>query len=182
MIQDRWLKGTCLIWFGMSLGVGLSAMFRFQTASLDRATALDVGRTVFGAFNKVELATAVACLVLALLSMPERRTWLILLLPCLVLAPQTLWLIPSLDSRATVVLAGGNPSPSPVHALYMALEAFKLACLFVVGLGLPPAIASREPTTADDLSSEAHQATVAPPIETPDSEEKPNSESPLADP
>jgi hypothetical protein len=51
----------------------------------------------------------------------------------LVLAAQSLWLLPILDARIAFITAGETPPPSEHHWLYVALETGKL--LILVGLG-----------------------------------------------
>ena len=127
----------CLLWAGMILGISfLEAPVKFTAPSLTLAVGLDVGRHVFGAFNKVEIVWALACLALARASKPGRRAALALSIATGVLVIQTLWLLPVLDRRVTLILGGGTPPNAPYHLLYIALEAVKLAALGGAGIAL----------------------------------------------
>lgn len=129
------LSAVCLLWAGMVLGVSfLEAPVKFRAPSLTLAVALDVGRHVFGAFNRVELAWGLAAIALGLTARPERSTAIALGVALGVLALQTLWLLPVLDRRVGLILAGATTAPAPYHVVYVALEALKLAALAVAGV------------------------------------------------
>ncbi len=129
--NPAWL---CFSWFGIIVGVGAVATpARFATPSLSREVAVDVGREVFIALNRVELALLVALLVLVRVTGASRR-----LLPAaaalvLILIAQSAWLIPELSARADTIMAGGTPPDSPAHAIYGFLEIAKYAVLLITG-------------------------------------------------
>lgn len=127
------LVALLLIWAGMLIGVAFVASpAKFAAPSLSLPVALDVGRQVFGTYNRIEIALALASLLLALARLRgSRSAWLVLGLVWLVVAVQTLWLLPVLDARVGMVLEGVQPPPAPWHGVYVALEVTKLLCLFV---------------------------------------------------
>lgn len=131
------LAAAALLWAGMVLGVSfLATPAKFLAPSLDLPTALDVGRHTFGVFIPVEIAFAVLGAALALVAMPGRWGTAAVAAICGVVALQAAWLRPALDARVGIVLAGGVPPEAPLHALYIGLEAVKLAALLALGIGL----------------------------------------------
>ena len=66
---------------------------------------------------------------------------------------QTFWLIPSLDARVSLIIAGQQPPPSYQHDFYIAVEVAKAVALVIVaGLMVQKlrrvTIFACEPTTA----------------------------------
>jgi hypothetical protein len=51
----------------------------------------------------------------------------------LVVATQTVWLLPLLDARAAVIIEGGTPPAAPWHELYVVAEVLKLVALLITG-------------------------------------------------
>ena len=131
---DRSAACIALIWLGMVLGISfLEAPVKFMAPSVTREIGLDIGRHVFGVFNKVECVFA---LVLAILLIITRRRHLSLIpisLVWLSLALQTVWLMPVLAARTELIIQGQTPSPSVSHTIYVVLEIIKAVCLAVYG-------------------------------------------------
>jgi hypothetical protein len=125
---------VCLLWAGMILGISfLEAPAKFTTPSLTLAVGLDVGRHVFGAFNKVEIGAGLLVVGLMLFSAPPRAVLLPLGMAVSIVALQSAWLLPLLDARVEVILRGQMPPPAPFHLVYIVLELLKLACLLGAG-------------------------------------------------
>lgn len=60
LLNPAWI---CFLWAGMTIGVTMIATpVRFTAESITRPVALDVGRVVFAALNKAELAALVILL------------------------------------------------------------------------------------------------------------------------
>ncbi|MEM9653862.1 MAG: DUF4149 domain-containing protein [Actinomycetota bacterium] len=124
-------------WFGLILGVSfLATPVKFRAPSLTRPVALDVGRTTFHAFGKVEWLFA-ALLVLAALfdgrSLPGGVLAAVFAVIAAVLF-QAVWLIPRLDLRVAAIIDGQEPPPSRLHTSYAVLEGLK--ALILVGIGI----------------------------------------------
>jgi len=124
-----------LVWAGMVIGVsGLATPVKFAAPSLSLPVALDVGRTTFRFFTRVEWGLG---LLLVLLT-PSLRRRRLLLLPVLFIVAtlllQALYLLPRLDLRVAAIISGQMPPPSSLHAWYTAAEAGKLAALLVLGV------------------------------------------------
>ena len=129
--NPAWL---CFSWFGVSLGVaGIATPVRFATPSLSREVAADVGRAVFLALNKVELALLVGVLILIRVSGRSRDYLVPGALLALIVIIQSAWLLPELAARADLIAAGDTPPASMAHSLYSALELVKYGMLFWIG-------------------------------------------------
>jgi hypothetical protein len=129
--NPAWL---CFAWFGMTAAISLlEAPVKFTAPTITREIALDVGRVVFAALNKVELAALVITLVLVRSSGLARRLWA----PCaalvLVLLLQSAWLLPELSQRSLDIVNGITPGESSAHLLYGIAELTKLFLLLVIG-------------------------------------------------
>ncbi|WP_044510273.1 hypothetical protein [Hymenobacter sp. DG25B] len=123
------------MWAGMVLAISfLEAPLKFTAPHITVPLGLGIGRIVFQALNKVELALSVVALVCAgRLRLPS-HIWLTLLTALLVLLAQTLWLLPALDVRAEALLAGHPAPPSSQHVVYIILEVSKVAALLLTGV------------------------------------------------
>ena len=134
-LVDRLSPRLLLLWAGLSAGVAfLATPVKFMAPSLSLPVALDVGRHTFRVYNEVELALLGVLVVLSAWSKTRRSRYLALAVPGAVAAAQALWLIPALDARVSAILAGGQPPPSNLHALYIGAEMLKLAWLLSFGL------------------------------------------------
>ncbi|MGC4028193.1 MAG: hypothetical protein QM696_04895 [Steroidobacteraceae bacterium] len=126
---------VALFWTGLLTGVSfLATPAKFLAPSLSLPVALDVGRQTFAIFNKVEWLLA-AGLLLALLSGPRSRIALAAAAAAVaVVVVEALWLLPMLDRRVGMIMAGLPVPPSGLHNLYIGIELAKLAALVVVAV------------------------------------------------
>ncbi|MDX1406044.1 MAG: hypothetical protein R3192_15985 [Woeseiaceae bacterium] len=125
---------VCFAWFGMTAGVSLLATpVRFTAETITRTVALDVGQVVFAALNKAEFVALILLLVLVRVSGLARRLWAESAGLALILVAQSLWLLPELTARTQLIIAGGEPAPSHIHASYSVLELLKLILLLYLG-------------------------------------------------
>lgn len=131
LLHPAWV---CFTWVGMTAGVSLLATpMRFAAESITRPVALDVGRVVFAALNKAELAMLVLLLVVVRVSGRSSTWWAWCGFLILVVLAQGAWLIPELSARTDVIIAGGTPPPSNAHAIYSTLELAKIGVLLFLG-------------------------------------------------
>ncbi|HEX2140442.1 MAG TPA: hypothetical protein VHG33_12100 [Woeseiaceae bacterium] len=138
LVNPSWLA---FVWFGVTAGISLlETPVKFTAPTVTRAVALDVGRVVFSALNKVELVLLILLLVLVRVSGRSRE----LFAPCaglaLILIAQSVWLLPELSARAQSIVAGVEPGASIAHAAYSLLEFTKLLLLLYVGFRSAPAV------------------------------------------
>lgn len=125
---------VCFLWVGITVGVSMIATpVRFTAPSITRPIALDVGRVVFAALNKAELAALVVLLIVVRVAGLARKWWGICAFLALIVLAQGVWLIPELAARTDIILAGGEPPRSYAHAIYSSLELTKIALLLFFG-------------------------------------------------
>ncbi len=125
---------VCFTWFGMTAGISLLATpIRFTAPTVTRAIGLDIGRVVFTALNKAELVALIIFLIVVRASGRARQWWGIAGALALIVLLQSAWLLPLLAARAELVVAGGEPAPSSLHAIYSSLELAKLVLLAGAG-------------------------------------------------
>ena len=135
MTRTRRLAGAglvvlALVWTGVLLGAAfLAAPAPFMAESVDRAAALDVNRHLFRALSRAETVLLLLTLVAGLLLRPRGLVLAGLALLATAVLVESLWLLPALDARATLIQTGREPPPAPYHALYTGLEVVKLVLL-----------------------------------------------------
>ncbi|MBL0330615.1 MAG: hypothetical protein IPP64_14625 [Bacteroidetes bacterium] len=137
MIKNRavYIVILCFIWSGMLLGISfLEAPVKFTAPSLTLPVGLDVGRHVFQAFNKVEIVFGTLLFVLVIRSQLSLLNKLLFVLIALFLVLECVWLLPVLDERALVIIAGGVPENESPHNWYILFDALKLVALFILGV------------------------------------------------
>lgn len=130
------IRFVAYVWLGMVFGVSfLATPIKFRAESLTMPVALDVGRTTFHAFGKVEW---VLTAILVVISFRIRSgfgpvDWILIGVMVLIVAAQAGWLIPRLDLRVEAVIAGNPLPPSHHHMVYAASEAAKAVTLLLLG-------------------------------------------------
>ncbi len=131
LLSPAWI---CFTWVGLTGGISVIATpVRFTAGSITRPVALDVGRVVFAALNKAELAALVLLLLVVRIGGRAGDLWAWCSILVLIVLAQGAWLIPELAARTDIILAGGEPPPSYVHAIYSTLELVKIAILLFLG-------------------------------------------------
>lgn len=125
------------IWIGFVLAISfMEAWLKFQAPGISRAEGLSIGILVFYALNKVEITLAV-CITILLFLKPQRliKPFLSLyyLMALLILVIQTLWLLPSLEDRAHLIIAGIDVPDSRIHLVYIVIELVKIISLGLFG-------------------------------------------------
>ena len=141
-----WIVGlfaVAALWVGLLLGVSfLATPVKFLAPSLSLAVALDVGRHTFAVFNKVEWLLAAITLLL-LFGVRSRFSTLMIIVICAVVVAETFWLLPELDRRVDLIIAGQQPPASTRHSLYIVLEIVKLVALIAVIVEMARKLLSR---------------------------------------
>jgi hypothetical protein len=123
------------IWCGLLIGISfLEAPLKFQAPNITTALGLGIGQIVFAALNKIEWVIAIFLILIFFAVKPQRKIWQWYVLPVLLLAFQSYYLLPILDARANEILAGNIPAPTYHHIAYIVTEIFKLASLLVSGV------------------------------------------------
>ncbi|UOQ96479.1 hypothetical protein MUN81_14655 [Hymenobacter sp. 5317J-9] len=125
---------SLFVWAGLVAGISfLEAPLKFTAPHITVPLGLGIGRIVFAALNKLELALCATALLCAAVRRAPANVWAALSLLVTVLLLQTLWLLPALDLRATALLAGHPPLPGHLHKTYIGLEVVKLITLLLAG-------------------------------------------------
>ena len=130
---------ACLfIWIGLVCGISfLEAWLKFRAPGITVPLGLGIGRLVFNALNKVEWVLAIIVIANAIRHnysfLSARNAFL--LIAVIVLALQTLWLLPTLDARAQLVITNQPLPPSNLHYAFIGAEVLKTACLFATAIG-----------------------------------------------
>lgn len=131
MCVFTWVGFVCAISF-------LEAWLKFRAPGVTLAIGLGIGRLVFNALNKVEWVFALVIAITALLSNTPVISWqnglFAIVLSTLIV--QTTWLLPGLDARAELHIAGMPVAPSNLHFYFIAAELIKTISLLVFGVNL----------------------------------------------
>lgn len=118
------------LWAGIVIGVSfIATIAKFDAPSLTLPVALDVGRHTFAPLARIEWGLWLALLVAGGLAARSRARIAGIAALGAILALQALWLLPVLDARVELVLAGATPPPSSLHLLFVACELVKIAIL-----------------------------------------------------
>lgn len=122
------------VWVGFVCAISfLEAWLKFRAEGVTLPIGLGIGRLVFGALNKVELVLAVSIAIELLITKGLGKRHWIVVLPFATLLLQTFFVLPALDERAALVIAGADPQPSNLHLVFVAMELVKVAALVVFG-------------------------------------------------
>ena len=124
------------VWLGLVLGVSfLATPIKFRAKSLTRPVALDVGRTTFHAFGKLEWVLSVVLVIVTVQNRGalEPVDWFLIGLVLVIVFGQTLWLIPRLDVRVQAISDGEELPRSHLHSVYAGAEAAKALVLLLLG-------------------------------------------------
>lgn len=124
-------------WAGMVLAISfIEAPLKFRAPGITPALGLGIGKRVFTALNRLEIVFAAVVVAYAAIVRPSFEWPLYLLVVVVVmLAVQTIWLLPNLVRRANAVIAGENPPKGRLHLAFIAFEAIKLILLITAGVG-----------------------------------------------
>ena len=123
------------IWFGMIGAISfMEAPLKFQAPGITLPLGLSVGRLIFFVLNKIEIILAAIFFVSILGGRTIGRTATIVFgVIVLILALETIWLLPALDIRAEQVIAGTAQPFSSLHLFYIVFDAVKFILLFILG-------------------------------------------------
>ena len=124
------------IWFGMVLAISfMEAPLKFQAPDITLPLGLGIGRLVFFALNKMEIVSAVLLLLAFWRGRNNTKIETGMLgAVVLILLLETVWLLPVMDARAEMVIAGTEPPFSNMHVGYIVFDALKLIALLTLGI------------------------------------------------
>jgi hypothetical protein len=125
-----WLAFVLILWAGLLLGVSFIATpVKFMAPNLTMSVALEVGKATFHVFNKVEWVMLALTLLASYLHGPHMLKWWLVGFLAIIMAAETFWLLPALDIRADLVIAGEPAVPGKLHWLYIIADVLKLIAL-----------------------------------------------------
>lgn len=127
------------VWIGFICAISfLEAWMKFRAPGVTLPIGLGIGRLVFGALNKIEWVFAIAILVSTYTkpAITVLKSKIPLLLTLVILATQTIWLLPALDARAELHITGQYVAPSNLHIYYVIAEFVKVIALAIFGIKL----------------------------------------------
>lgn len=132
------IHAIAIFWVGLIIGVSFIATpAKFAATTLSLPVALDVGRQTFGLFNKIEWLVFAAFLGPVLFVYRTRFVVVLAIVIGGILAIETFWVLPQLDKRVELIMAGQVVERSVLHTVYVMAEVLKCAFLFVIaGFGL----------------------------------------------
>ncbi|HYF98313.1 MAG TPA: hypothetical protein VD770_04960 [Coxiellaceae bacterium] len=114
----------------MILGISfLESWVKFRAPTLSRAIGLDVGRTIFNSFHKVQCILLMLVVCISLFAKIPLMDWLMVGVLTSIILLQLTWLFPILDRQVTVILAEGEARCSHAHKTYGVLEVAKFLAL-----------------------------------------------------
>jgi hypothetical protein len=123
------------LWLGMVLAISfLEAPLKFRAPGVDVVIGLAIGRVVFPALNKAEMAWAAAIAVALVVRAPSVTVAVAAIVAIALLVVQLCVVRPRLNRRSDRVLAGGEVPRSASHHVYIALEAAKVIALASAGV------------------------------------------------
>ena len=133
------LIAVCFVWTGMVLGLSfLETPLKFTAPSVTLPIGLEIGRRVFGALNLIEIILTIVSIALVLLARARLHRGIAAALVgvWVIVAAESLWLLPALDERAVRIIAGEALPSTYHHVLYIVLESTEVLLLVGAGIGL----------------------------------------------
>lgn len=135
MYPEIIISVLALLWSGMIVGISFfESWIKFRTPSLKREVGLDVGRTVFGAFQFAQIILLIILLIAGFISYFLPRYWPFLLIVTVIVLIQQFFLFPRLKRRVDLIMAGQKQLSTRDHAIYGLLEVLKLMALMSLGI------------------------------------------------
>jgi hypothetical protein len=126
------------VWFGLVGGISfMETPLKFRAPNITLPLGLGIGRIVFSALNKVEIALAVLLMVSFFFAGTENTFALAIFgIIAFLLILQTVWLLPALNARAAARISESFAASSKTHLIYIAFEVIKFILLFTLGVSL----------------------------------------------
>lgn len=123
------------VWAGMICGISfLEAPLKFQAPGITLELGLGIGKLVFGALTKIEMAFSLFLIAFLSLNQSKKSTWMLFVLPILIVIIDNALLMPIMNERIEMITNGITPPASSTHWWYVALEILKLISLLVGGI------------------------------------------------
>ncbi len=128
------IAAITFVWVGMICGISfLEAPLKFQAPGITLELGLGIGELVFGMLTKIEMAFCLLIVAFLSLVQAKTKTWLLFLLPFLIVIIDNAVLMPIMNDRIAIIRSGGPLPESSAHWWYVALELLKLFSLIYAG-------------------------------------------------
>ncbi len=125
-----WLSSLYILWAGLLLGVSfISTPAKFMAPNLTMPVALEVGKATFHLFNKVEWGIMGLTLLAAYFDGSGILHWWLAGVLAVLMALETFWLLPVVDIRADLVIAGESVYSGKPHLFYIIADILKITTL-----------------------------------------------------
>ena len=121
-----------LFWAGFVSSISfMEAWLKFRASGVTLPVGLSIGKTIFGALNKMEWIFLLASALLVFISGNIKRGTIlsILVILLVILLIQTFILLPGLTERANTIIDGGTVGKSMLHIYFGVLEILKVFLL-----------------------------------------------------
>jgi len=123
------------VWFGLVLGLSfIEAPLKFRAPGITLPLGLGIGRLVFSVLNKVEIVLALGLSAVTFAGAMRGPPNFMLAAIVIILAAQTIWLLPALGVRTDAVIRGAQAPFSRLHIVYIVFESIKLVLLLALGI------------------------------------------------
>lgn len=123
------------VWAGMVVALSfLETPLKFRAPGMTEALGVAVGRVVFAAMNRIEIALALTIVATLVFTKRDVTKYALFAAVAAAVLVETIWLLPALDARARALLSGNRPDPSIHHTVFVIVEVVKVVLLIAFGL------------------------------------------------
>lgn len=136
MIASALVAAVAFTWLGITLAISfIEAPLKFRAPGVTIRLGLGIGRVVFRAVNRVEIALCALIVIAATLGIRQPGALILVGSAALILLIQLIVVRPRLNRRSDLILAGEDASErSSGHVGYIALEVLKVVVLTALGV------------------------------------------------
>lgn len=130
------ISGTFFFWAGFVCSISfMEAWLKFRAPGVTLETGLSIGKLIFTALNRMEWVFVLILMIMTLPRIKQLPARFNIMGGCVLffLVVQTFFLLPALNQRAEMIIAGIEPESSPVHILFGIFEILKVLTLLYLG-------------------------------------------------
>lgn len=125
---------AAIFWLGFFMAISfMEAPLKFTAPGITIAQGLQIGRLVFGVLNKCEWVLLLIVLCTCIFNRPRVPVMFSIIVVCVILLAETVWLLPVLDARAIQYIAGHQQQDTGIHWWYIIFEVLKVPALSIIG-------------------------------------------------
>ncbi len=112
----------------------MEAPLKFQAPNITTALGLGIGKIIFKALSIMEWIISSLIITSLFFIKPNRKIWILYLLPISIFIIQNIWLLPILMERADMVISNEPLPESYYHFIYGILEVIKFLLIIRAGI------------------------------------------------